>query len=133
MQFADYIGIPFEEHGRSRRGVDCYGLVRLVMAEVYGLATRDYRDYASTRPKDCAVLFRGAKTDSEWVKASNPLPGDVVLINILGMPAHCGIYIGNGDFIHASHEAGVCIERLAAPLWAKRIAGYYRHRERING
>lgn len=133
MTLSDYIGIPFEPHGRTHRGLDCYGLVRLVMAEMYGLATRDYRDYASTRPKDCAGLFRGAQTDSEWKKIPNPMPGDVVLINILGMPAHCGIYAGNGDFVHASHEAGVCMERLSAPLWAKRIAGYFRHRERFYG
>lgn len=133
MTLADYIGIPFEEHGRSHRGVDCYGLVMLVMFEVYGVTTRDYTDYRSARPRDCADLFRGAQREMEWVKVPNPVEGDVVLLNILGMPAHCGLYLGNGEFIHASHAAGVCRDRLAAPLWARRIAGYFRHRERMNG
>lgn len=133
MTFADYIGIPFVEHGRTHRGVDCYGLVRLVLAEIYGLATTDFTDYKSAKPKDCAGLFAGAKKSAEWVVVPNPAIGDVVLLNIMGMPAHCGVYAGNGDFIHASHETGVCMERLAAPLWAKRIGGFYRHRERTNG
>jgi len=133
MRIQDYIGIPFAEQGRDHNGLDCYGLVRLVMAECYGVATRDYCDYHTSRPKDCAGLIRGAQREPEWVKVSAPVCGDVVLLNILGMPAHCGIYAGHGDFIHASHEAGVCLERLSAPIWSRRIAGFFRHAARFHG
>jgi cell wall-associated NlpC family hydrolase len=133
MQFTDYIGIPFAEHGRDRNGVDCYGLVRMVMAEIYGVATKDFLDYKGTRPTDCADLFRAAQTGTEWVKVPTPDRGDIVLFRILGLPAHCGIYIGGSDFLHASHEVGVCVERLSVPHWAKRVVGFYRHRERNHG
>ncbi len=133
MDVSRYIGIPFAEHGRTEKGLDCYGLVRVVMMHFYGISTKDYDDYQSNRPKDCAEIIRGEQRKPEWVKVPNPLPGDLALFNILGMPAHCGIYLGNGNFIHANHGAGVCIERLNAPLWAKRLAGFYRHRERIHG
>ncbi|NMW23861.1 C40 family peptidase, partial [Rhodanobacter denitrificans] len=39
-----YVGIPYRTHGRDRAGVDCWGLVRLVMAEVFGAELPDYGD-----------------------------------------------------------------------------------------
>lgn len=37
-----------------------------------------------------------------WTKVSNPQPGDVVTT-----ATHCGIYIGNGQMIHAPHTGDV--------------------------
>ena len=37
-----------------------------------------------------------------WTRVSNPQPGDVVTT-----PTHCGIYIGNGQMIHAPHTGDV--------------------------
>lgn len=39
---SDYIGLPFADHGRTREGADCWGLVRLVYAEVFNLALPSY-------------------------------------------------------------------------------------------
>ena len=37
-----------------------------------------------------------------WTRVSNPQPGDVVTT-----ATHCGIYIGNGQMIHAPHTGDV--------------------------
>ena len=34
-----YVGLPFKEGGRNRYGLDCYGLLRLVINERFGLMT----------------------------------------------------------------------------------------------
>ena len=47
-----------------------------------------------------------------WTRVSNPQPGDVVTT-----ATHCGIYIGNGQMIHASdYKTGVIISSVAAGM-----------------
>lgn len=131
-RFAPYLGIPFKEQGRDMDGIDCYGLIRLLLSEVFHIATTDYMDYKIDDRRDCAALIRKATKQSEWVEVLHPACGDVVLLNITGQPMHCGMYLGEGLFIHASHEAGVAVERLAAPCWVRRISKFYRHREMVD-
>ena len=44
-----------------------------------------------------------------WTRVSNPQPGDVVTT-----ATHCGIYIGNGQMIHAPHTGDVV---KVGPVW----------------
>ena len=131
-RFQPYIGIPFREHGRDKAGLDCYGLVRLVLFEVFRIGVSDYRDYDVEERRDCGRHIRD-RARHVWKKVPNPVPGDVVLLNIVGQPMHCGVYIGKSLFLHATQEAGSCIERLTAPQWSRRISGFFRHRELYHG
>jgi len=48
------------------------------------------------------------------------LPGDLVFFRIGRRTRHVGIYLGQGEFAHASQSQGVVVSRLDDPYWARR-------------
>jgi cell wall-associated NlpC family hydrolase len=49
--------------------------------------------------------------------------GDLVFFNTLGRPfSHVGIYLGNGEFVHAPNARGqVRVEKLTTQYWSQRF------------
>jgi len=103
-----YIGIPYVFNGRDERGLDCYGLVRLVEKEVFHkelplLADLDENDrtgaLAENRP-----LIPAEQVD-------NPVDGDIVLLFLHDVPQHIGVYWNRG-VLHATNKSGVVWEKL---------------------
>ncbi len=109
-----YLGTPYVWGGSSPSGFDCSGFVMYVFAQVgislphYTVAQWDYPDSVSVPRNDLQ-------------------PGDLVFFAGLG---HVGIYVGNGQFIHAPHTGDVVrIDSLSEGWYsseydgAKRILG----------
>jgi cell wall-associated NlpC family hydrolase len=124
-----FYGAPYRYGGTTPAGVDCSGLVLAVYQRV-GLSL--------------------PRTATDQFTAGQPIPrnrlrfGDVVFFNryCLGKKAdpymagvlpsvyfseicHSGIYLGNGQFLHASPR-GVEISRLDAEVWRKSFVGARR-------
>lgn len=87
-----FFGIPYVWGGTSRAGLDCSGLVFLVM-KANGISS----------PRTAATLA----VWSRRITAAQAQPGDLVF---WGSPAyHVGIYIGNGRIIDA-HTYGTVVQ-----------------------
>lgn len=123
-----YVGIPFDDHGRTREGADCWGLARLVLMEQYGLELPDYGE-AYEDAKNIRAVRRAIRAGlaEEWKQVEAPQVGDLVIINLAALPWHCGLYVGDGRVLHVHAGAGAAIQELdKAPLKGK-VEGFYRH------
>jgi cell wall-associated NlpC family hydrolase len=124
---ADFVGLPFADHGRGD-GHDCYGGVRAVLAACAGLHLPDYGDtYADCGDHDGIASGIRAGLAIGWQRVSDPRRFDVVVFNITGQPRHIGVMVGPSKFLHWPEKGTSRIERLDDRMWHKRIEGVYRY------
>jgi cell wall-associated NlpC family hydrolase len=123
-----YIGIPFVSNGRTMDGCDCYGLVRLVLLNEYGIylpeLTDDYTNALNVR--EIARLFSKRRPVLAAEKITGPREKAVVVITEHGVPAHIGIAAGGGYILHTGAKTGSVCQRETHPGLRGRIEGYYR-------
>ena len=128
MNLDPYIGIPFAEHGRSLAGCDCYGLVWLVLRDVFGQELPDYVTAYSSSNDQASVaqaIRDGLRT--AWEPLQAPRTGALVVLKIAGRPWHCGLVVTPELFLHQPDTDLSRIERLNRPAWARRVLGYWWH------
>lgn len=124
-----YIGMPFADKGRERSGLDCWGLVRLVMQEQFGIAlpshTGEYQR-ATELDKIPALIDRESR---KWfpVPAGSEVLADVIVLRYRGAPMHVGMVLGDGQMLHIEQNVNSLIEKYTGSRWATKVSGFYRH------
>ncbi len=123
-----YIGLPFLEHGRSIRGLDCWGLVRLVLHEQFDVCLPSYiREYTHTYHKrDIGRLIRHESRKWSLVPAGQEQCGDVVVLRMRGEPMHVGLILGDQHMMHIERHVNSAIETYTGARWKRRVIGFYR-------
>jgi len=124
-----YVGLPFRAHGRDRDGVDCWGLVRLVLADQFGRRLPSYADgYSSVEDaKDIGRLIRGEMGPWHPVAPGAERPGDVVLMRLMNQPMHVGVVVAAGWMLHIEDGIDACLEPYDGAKWRRRALGLYRY------
>lgn len=125
---APYVGIPYVDKGRDRNGIDCWGVCRLALAEVFGIALPDYTDHYRDGMDWAAIgaAVHDGLADG-WRRTEQPRGGDLLILRIAARPWHCALMLDSLLFLHAMPGGSTVIERLDTPRWACRIEGIYRH------
>ena len=114
-QYLKWKGTPYKYGGSDLRGVDCSALVQNI--------------YASAVNVQLPRVTRTQVKEGVFVKRNALQVGDLVFFKTSPTVNHNGIYIGNGEFIHASSSRGVMISLLDNVYWKKR---YWQSRRILN-
>jgi uncharacterized protein YgiM (DUF1202 family) len=110
-------GTPYVWGGESDGGVDCSGLIYKVLL--------DEGADASSLPRRASTQMAGL---GQAVDKEDLEPGDLVFFTTYKAGAsHVGIYIGDGDFIHASSaQSKVTVSNLSEGYYKERFVGARR-------
>lgn len=123
-----YVGIPYVDKGRDRRGIDCWGIVRLVLGEVFHVQLPSYDDtYRDGEDWEAIGHAVRAGLLDGWRRTEQPRAGDLLILRIAMRPWHCALMLDSMHFLHAAPGDSTVVERLDTPRWARRIEGIYRH------
>jgi cell wall-associated NlpC family hydrolase len=108
-------GTKYKYGGSSpATGFDCSGFVNYV--------------YARAANIDLPRTARGISRVGQPINKSELQPGDLVFFNTAKRAfSHVGIYVGDGNFIHAPSRGGtVRVESMHTAYWEKRFNGAKR-------
>lgn len=122
QQARRYIGIPWRHQGRTPTGVDCVGLLFLVVKDVTG-ANIEFLNYS--RWPHPELLRANLKKFLIVIRKDELEPGDIVLMRSGGVVCHVGFY-GDGTLIHANLFEQKVVEHRLDSQWEKSVVGCYR-------
>jgi cell wall-associated NlpC family hydrolase len=110
-----WLGKPYRFGGVSERGIDCSAFVQKYIKYIYNFDI----------PRTCVKQFNYLSE----VSFNKLKIGDILYFFSKKSPSkwHCGIYLGNEQFIHAAnHKEGVRISCLSDSIYLKNLKGIRR-------
>lgn len=103
-----WIGKPYRYGGTTEKGIDCSAFTQRFYKDVYNIQL----------PRTCITQYNVITK----VDFKDLVVGDILFFNSKVSPSgwHCGIYIGGGEFIHASNARdGVKISCLYDEMYGR--------------
>jgi cell wall-associated NlpC family hydrolase len=98
-----WMGSPYEFGGESRSGVDCSALTQALYEDAFSIGL------PRTTGKQ---VNRGNPVEQSEMRA-----GDLVFFRTADRQKHVGIYLDDGEFLHASSSRGVTISPMQNDYW----------------
>jgi len=113
----EYLGTPYRKGGISKKGMDCSGFARMVYDRLLGLDL----------PHSSGDQFHSSELQK--IDRHELQTGDLVFFANKKKKRinHVGVYLSDGQFIHASSSEGIIVSSLNDKYWKKRFVGSKRH------
>ncbi len=120
--YSDLLSKPFEHHGRGPDTYDCVGLACEIQRRIGRMLPAYLSDEAELHRQ---LATGGSLSDSRRLDC--PEPGAIALIRMVGDEHHIGTMLDAYRILHTSRQTGgPVVERILAPIWTRRILGFYR-------
>lgn len=104
-QYREWKGTPYQLGGTSKRGIDCSAFVQQTLSTRFNI----------TVPRSTTAQVEVGSQ----VRQGEMQLGDLVFFRTGYNSRHVGIYMGNGQFLHASTRDGVVVGDLNQDYWRK--------------
>lgn len=103
---AEWEGTPYRLGGTSPRGIDCSGFTEHAFDKLFGM--------------DLPRTTDGQVQQGRTITTQELQPGDLVFFRPTNRKQHVGIYLSDGEFVHASTSEGVTVSALDNAYWQRR-------------
>jgi len=125
-----YIGIPFLDHGRSFAGVDCWGLVQLVMRQERQIDLPDYGEISALDLQAVAGMIVSESAIEPWTRITTDIrPFDVAVMYRRHDPVHVGIMVSSNELLHIEEKIHTVMLPMDHPSLRFRQPRFFRHRQ----
>lgn len=103
----EWKGTRYRLGGNSKKGIDCSGFMQVTFRDLFGI------DLPRTTTEQA--------NEGERISKSELRTGDLVFFKTGRGPngKHVGVYVKNGQFLHASTKGGVIYSDMNSPYWSK--------------
>lgn len=120
--YADLIGKPFACGARGPEAYDCLGLCM----ELLRRRGMQVPEYVSEEEELHRHLAAGNDSLAAMQRVQQPRGGEIALFGPLGSsPCHMGVMLNPWHMLHTTADTRCVVERLASPLWRRRLLGYF--------
>ncbi len=101
--YNEWRGVKYQEGGMSKKGIDCSAFVHIA--------------YKQKLHKNIPRSTRLQSETGKQINIKNLRPSDLIFFKTGFKTRHVGVYVGKGEFIHASSSRGVIKSKLNNPYW----------------
>lgn len=139
--YSDLLGKKFEYFERGPEEYDCAGVVIEIWKRAgiclpincksstdNAVQEKRFEQYISE------LCVKIANTKEEINALAANAWADLCLMDLITFQiiprytTHCGVYVGDGRFVHIMSKISVAREELDNPMWINKIRGFYRYR-----
>lgn len=131
---ARYVGIPFIDGGRTSRGLDCWGLIRLAFLEECSIELPSYGEISALDLAKIAGMISKETMHSPWIPVQKESlhAFDVAVMFRRRYPVHVGLMVSSKEMLHVYEKASTVRVPLTSPTVAYPRIHFYRHEKLAN-